>query len=431
MSHHQKFFYGWWVVMTASLGLCLSTGPIVILTFGVFFKALTQDFHADRAAVSLGFTLHNLIGAVCIPLIGRLIDRVGARRVILTCTAVFGLILLSSEILKSRIGYLYMFYAALGIVGGGTSPVPYGVIVSRWFDRSRGLALGLMAFGAGLGGIFLPMLAHRLIAMFTWRIAYASFGCAALVLSLPIVGIFLVESPTQKGLFADAAVPTQRSEYNGKENNGLTWNETWHEPKFWLLICALFLVGASLFGCVIHLPVLLTDRGMSAQGAAAASSLVGFALLISRIGAGCLLDRFFAPHLAMLFFGCAALGIILLAAAGTGKIAMLAAFLLGLGMGADVDIMVYLISRYFGLRALGTTFGYAFGSYALAGACGVWLMGAAFDFTHSYAAFLGGFFIAVLLAVTLIARLGPYRYAPEPQIARLRPVVSVETGIES
>jgi len=95
MSNRPKIFCGWWVVAAASLGLFLSTGTIVVLAFGVFFKSLSQDFHASRSAVSLAFTLHNVIGALCAPLFGRMIDRVGARRVILIGTAMFALILLS------------------------------------------------------------------------------------------------------------------------------------------------------------------------------------------------------------------------------------------------------------------------------------------------------------------------------------------------
>jgi MFS family permease len=427
MSRCPRVFYGWWVVATASLGLCLGTGPIIVLSFGVFFKPLSQDFHAGRAAVSLAFTLHNVISAVCIPLVGRLMDSLGARRVILTGTALFGLILLSSELLGAGIAYLYLLYAALGVVGGSTSPVPYGVVVSRWFDQRRGLALGLMAFGLGLGAIAIPVVAQRLIAMFGWRTAYASFGCAALLVSLPVVATFLEEDPKEKGLWPDGTTPAQSAERNRNHLEGLIWRDTWHDPAFWLMISAFFLAGASLFACILHLPALLTDRGISARGAAVASSLVGVALLIGRIGAGYLLDRVFAPRLAMLFFGSTAVGIALLWAGSAGNLALLAAFLLGVGMGAEVDIIVYLMSRYFGLRALGTAFGYGFASYALAGALGVLLMGAGFDFTHSYTVPLGGFFVAMLLAAALMTRLGPYRYGAQ-QAGGLPPVVKVHVG---
>jgi MFS family permease len=337
------------------------------------------------------------------------------------------LVLLSSGLVGASITYLYLFYVALGLVSGTTSPVPYGVVVSRWFDRQRGLALGLMAFGLGLGAIAMPLVAQRLIAMFGWRATYATFGCAALLLSLPVVAAFLGEDPRQKGMWPDGIVPTQSAEQDKRHYEGLSWRDTWHHPTFWLLICAFFLAGASLFACVLHLPALLADRGVTAQGAAAASSVVGIALLVGRIGAGYLLDRIFAPRLAMLLFGSSAVGIALLSAGSVGKTAMVAAFLVGVGMGAEVDIIAYLMSRYFGLRALGTAFGYGFGSYALAGALGVLLMGAGFDLTHSYTVPLAGFFMAMVLAAGLMTRLGPYRYGAQ-QAGELPPVVKVHVG---
>jgi MFS family permease len=134
MSQRPRVFYGWWVVATAGLGLCLGTAPIVVFSFGVFFKSLSQDFHASRAAISFAFTLHNLASAVCAPLFGRLIDGLGARRVILPGIVIFGLLLLSSETLSPEIDYFYLFYAALGVISASMSPVSYGVVISHWFS---------------------------------------------------------------------------------------------------------------------------------------------------------------------------------------------------------------------------------------------------------------------------------------------------------
>jgi MFS family permease len=410
MSARRRPFYGWWVVFAAAVGLFLSTGSVVVLAFGVFLKPLSRDFHASRAAISLGYTCHNVIAALSAPLLGWMVDRVGARRVILSGTTLFGLILLSGYMLGSRIAFLYLFYALLGLVAGCVSPVPYGVVISNWFDRRRGLALGLIAVGLGLGGVVIPLVAQRLIASFGWRVAYAAFGGAVLFISLPVITTLLVNLPRQKGLQPDCGATTQVSDEQPVPVDGLTWHDIWHDPTFWVMIVAFFLAGVALLGCVLHLPALLTDRGISPQSAAVASSVVGLALLIGRLGTGYLLDYIFAPRLAMFFFGGSAVGVALLWMGGAGKSALLAAFLLGLGMGGEVDLIVYMMSRYFGMRALGTAFGYGFGSYVLAGALGAWMMGAGFDLAHSYSVPLGIFFIAMLAVVGLMTRLGPYRY---------------------
>jgi MFS family permease len=156
-----------------------------------------------------------------------------------------------------------------------------------------------------------------------------------------------------------------------------------------------------------------------------ASSIVGVALLVARVTTGYLLDKFFAPRLAMLFFGGAAVGIGLLLFGAAGNIALAAAFLIGMGMGAEGDIIAYTLSRYFGLRAFGTAYGYAFGAFLLAGAAGTLLMGAGFDFTHAYSVPLAGFFLAMVLAAWLMTRLGRYRYAAAQPREEL-PAVPVE-----
>ena len=413
ISKRPTVFYGWWIVFAAALGLCLGGPPIAVFSFSIFFKSLVHEFHASRAAISFAFTLHNVIGAMCAPLVGRLIDRFGARRVILPATAAFALILISGRALGTSIWQFYLFYAALGLMGIGASPIPYGVVVSHWFNRRRGLALGFMMLGVGLGAIVAPLLAQRLIAAFGWRMAYVIFGFMILLIPLPVVAALLENDPAQRGLLPDGVQPKQGASERQSEIQGLTWHEIWHSPTFWLLICAFFLTGASVHAGVLHMPALLTDRGLSPERAALAISIIGLSLLVGRVGSGYLLDRIFAPRVAMFFFGASALGMAILWLGSTGNVALAAAFLVGLSMGAEADIIAYLISRYFGLRVFGTAFGHAFGAFVLAGAVGTLLMGAGFDWTHSYTVPLAWFFSAMVVAVALLAFLGPYRYAAE------------------
>jgi MFS family permease len=154
---------------------------------------------------------------------------------------------------------------------------------------------------------------------------------------------------------------------------------------------------------------LLTDRGLSAQSAALTASLAGGAALIGRIGIGYLLDRFFAPYVAMWFFCGFALGIFLLWSGTVGGLVFVAVVLVGLGLGAELDVMPYVVSRYFGLRAFGEIYSYTFAVFTLGGVVGPVLMGAGFDATGSYNLVLAAFIIAALTAAGLMSRLGPYR----------------------
>lgn len=407
-----KVFYGWWVVLTAGVGLGLGYAPIIVYAFGIFLKPLAQEFHSGRASISIAFTLANIAHAITSPLTGQWTDRFGARRVILLGTAAFGLLLISSFLASTSLWRLYLLYAVLGIVGTGAAPVPYSKVISNWFDKRRGLALGLTMVGLGSGAIIIPFLAQRLIATLGWSGAYASIGLLVLVVSVTIVGLFLKERPEKMGYLPDGAITARSPTANDPSGEGVAWCEAWHDQTFWIMIGAFFLIGASVHGCVVHLAPMLTDRGITAERAALASSLLGGALLVGRVGSGYLLDRFFAPHVAMLFFGGAALGIGLLSSGAAGGPAYVGAFLVGLGMGAEVDIIAYLTSRYFGLRAFGEIYGYAFASYVLAGALGPWLMGLGFDRSGSYRIILASFLVATIVAATMMLRLGPYRYQP-------------------
>jgi MFS family permease len=177
---HPKFFYGWWIVVVAAIGLGLGYAPIIVYSFSVFIKPLTQDLHSNRASISLAFTLANLMTSISSPLVGRLADRFGARRVILIATAIFASLLISAPLLSSKLWSFYLFYGLLGFVGSAPAPIPYVKVISRWFDRHRGAALGLTMLGIGTGAILMPAFAQRLIAMLGWRSTYVVIGMLVL-----------------------------------------------------------------------------------------------------------------------------------------------------------------------------------------------------------------------------------------------------------
>jgi MFS family permease len=413
MPRQPRLFYGWLIVLVSALGLFLGA-PLLIFSFSIFFKPLVDSFHASRAAVSLAFSLFNFVGALWLPATGVLIDRFRPKRVILISTIAFGTILCSALWVGGALWQLYLFFSILGIaMASGPAPVPYAAVISHWFDRRRGLALSCAMMGIGLGSIIVPILSQRLISAYNWPIAFAIFGAAVLLLPSPAVAAFLKNDPAQLGLLPDGDTKTATRKALPQEAIGLTWQQIWHSPNFWLLVAIFILIGVSTHGAVLHLSAILTDRGITTQRAALATSLLGTAVLIGRLASGYLMDFVFAPRVAMLFFGATALGIAMLCTSIGGGLTLLASFLIGLGTGAEVETLGYMISRYFGLRAFGTAYGVSFGAFMTAGSIGVLLMGAAYDHFHSYTVALIALTVAMLLALLLLALLGPYRFAAE------------------
>jgi MFS family permease len=401
-------FYGWWVVFAAAVGIALHIGPIVVGTFGVFLKPLNQEFGWSRGQISFAFSLFAIAGAVSAPVVGRLVDYAGARRVVLPATSLYGLGVLALALLSGHIWLLYTIYLYIGVVGSGTTPIPYAKVITRWFDRRRGLALGLTVAASSLSLAAMPALAQALIVALGWRHAYVIIALMVLG-AIPVIALLLRESPQTMGLEPDGATTGQTSDarpYDGDED--VAFSQAWRSNTFWLIAGPFFLMSLSFHGCIVHLVPLLTDRGVSPRDAATAASLVGAGGLVARLGSGLLLDLFFAPSVAVSLFSSSTIGLILLWSGAPGFVPFAAGFLVGIGQGAELDIIPYMVSRYFGSAAFAHIYGYLFASFLLGAVLGPPLMGFGFDTIGSYRPIIGILAFSTLLAVGLISRLGPY-----------------------
>jgi MFS family permease len=376
---------GWLVVAAAFCGVMVSFGSLLVFTFSIFLKPLSLEFGWSRQSISTAFGIAAMTVAAASPILGRLLDRYGTRPVVLAGMAIFGAAFGSLALLTPSLSHLYAVFFLLGLVGNGTTQMGYSRAVASWFSRNRGIALAFVVAGVGAGSILFPALAQRLIDSHGWRSAYLLLGIAILLFGLPLTALFVRENP-QSGLRRHA-----RST-GGSVTAGL------RSRPFWLLAGALFLSSIAVNGAITHLAPLLTDRGVSPDRAAFALSILGAASLIGRLLTGHLLDRFFGPAVAFLLQLGAAAGILLLATASRVESGMLAAALIGFGLGAEADVTPYLLTRYFTLHVFSTLYGFTWTAYAIAGAIGPILMGQVFDATHSYTALL-----TLLSAVTCLA----------------------------
>jgi len=403
----SRRFFGWWVVAAAALGLVVSYGPIVLATFGVFFEPLHREFRWSRAELSTAVSLSTLLVAVIQPACGRLVDRWGARRVVLSSLLLFGATLLALSAIRGHLGHIYLGYLLLGLFGAGTTPVPYSRVVSRWFDRRRGIALGLSLTGFGIGMLVMPVLAHALIARWGWRMAYLALGATIMGGVVPVIALLLRERPEEMGMFPDG----ERSALNPARHNreiggGMSWAEARRTTTFWKIAVAFFLISTSVHACLVHFVPMLVDRGFPAERAVRAASLFGLAILCGRLTAGYLMDRFFAPYVVASMFGAVLGGLVFLWLGALGGFPFLAAFLLGLGLG--MDTLAYLVTRYFGLSAFGEIYGYAFAGVLVGGSAGPFFLGMIFQWVGSYEPGLEVLLLVVSMAIGLMVSLKPY-----------------------
>jgi MFS family permease len=390
----------WLVVAASSVGLFFHFGSLLVNAFGVFLTTLCDEFGWTRGQVSLAFTLATLTAMLTMPVTGWLTDRLGARRPILFCVTVFGVLYTSLSLLTPHLWHLYGAFLLLGLVGPGTCAVPHASLISRWFSERRGLALGLAMCGTAIGGVIWPSASQFLLDRFGWRNAYAISGAAVCLVALPVLLLFLKEPA--KAAHSSAAT------FTDKQSEGLTRSEAIRSSLLWLLLAAFFVISMSIHACMIHLVPLLKDRDMTPAQAALAASLLGGAGMIGRLGTGYLLDLLPAERVPTLAFSVVAAGIFLLFTGVSGSGAYVAAMLIGFGYGAESATIPYLVGRYFGLRSFGEIYSYLFITVPLGGALGPALMGVGFDQTGSYRLVLLGCGLATASAALLLLRLKTY-----------------------
>ncbi len=407
-AHSGRIFRGWWIVLVAVLGQCFSLGTMLGYTFGIFAKPLTAVFHTDRASIALAVSIMELLSVVGAPGAGRLVDRYGARGVIVTSFALLASCLAALSFVGPPLWHFYALYALAGFLGAATIPVTYGRVVANWFDRKRGLALGIASTGVGLGAFLMPSFVQFLIDERGWRVAYQGLAAVTVLIAIPVVGFFLRSNPKEFGLTPDG----EERPFTPKLADpppGMTLSEAIRTWTFWQLCVLFFAVAACVNGAIGHLAPMLTDRGLSGRSAAFATSLFGAASIAGRMGNGFMVDRFFAPRVILFPFAGAAAGVALLWGGATGNHAYLAAALLGLAIGAESDVMPFLVSRYFGMRSMGELLGCIFGAYTVGNAVGRYLFGVGFDATKSYDIPLACAFIVLCLSILGTFTLKRYR----------------------
>ncbi len=348
---------------------------------------LGEEFGWSRVQISEALIPFTIASMLALPVAGRLVDRLGARRVLLPALVTVGCCLVAIPMLVSELWHLAAIFFIVGSIGIGTSTITYMPVLSAWFDKHRGLAIGIAASGTGLGYIYIPVLVQFMSSNFGWRGGYYALGAVVLLMSLPIAYLMIRETPAEMGLMPDGATMGEAPKATSRQV-GLTVPEVVKTREFWLLALIFIVLSFVLHGMLAHLVPMLRDRGMEPLTAAYAASILGVAVFGGRLLTGFLVDRIFAPYVALVFFTLSALGIASYAFGATGALAFVSAMMIGLSLGAEIDLMAYLASRYFGLRSFGTVCGLLFAAILCGTAFGPRVLAAGYENSGSYVGIL-------------------------------------------
>ena len=388
------------VVVACTVGNGVSVTPMVYTVFGLFLIPIATEFGWPRAGVSFVLLIIAIAGAIGYPIVGRLIDRYGARPVILTGNVLFAASVASVSLAEASRIQFYSAYALIGITAAIPSSVMFTKVIAGWFDQRRGLFLGIVGgLGNGIGAALSPLFVYALISSYGWRAGFQGIGAAIILIGFPVLYLLLRDPP--QGVSRTATEHLEKTA-------GLSLTEALRTSTFWIILAAIALGAGCMTAIFAHVVPMLLDRGVPARQAT--TVLVTFSLVTAgwQIGMGYMLDRIPRPWIAAPFYLLALAGLILLESTSSYPLLLLSGLLMGLGLGTEYGVLPYFLSRYFGTRHYGAISGSMYGVIVLTQGLTPFLMDLVFDVTGTYDIAIIAICIGLVLGAILITRLLPF-----------------------
>jgi sugar phosphate permease len=416
LSRRKETFYGWWLLAGSVVAMGLGSG-VSFWSFGLYIGPLEDEFGWSRAEVSLGFSVSLLIGGLTGPFVGRWIDARGPRLAI-----VVGAVLTAATyILLATTTELWQWYAYNSVNAVFRQMmffIPFQALISRWFDRRRGTALGILGTGFSLGGFAVVPLMRLVIDQAGWEGAFIFSGIAIVGVFVPIGLLLVRNSPADVGAVPDGELPTKEQPYEARAVPGLTLGRALSTPLFWVLALAMTLFFYGLFGWLVHMVPFYESVGVSRGVAAALVSIAAGVGMLTRLAFGLLADRIRRIEnaaMGLLGFLMAGMTALILDSGAAGIAVYLVFWVVGSGGGPLLEPL--LLTRAFGLAHFGAILGAFIVVETIGFIISPVVAGAMFDSTGSYDWVLVMFLAAFAMSFALFylaARL-PHPSIPRPE----------------
>ena len=370
-----------YVLITAFLSLLAIVG-FALYGLPFFYDFIMKEFGWTRTIVTSGNAYSKILVA---PLFGFfagwLIDKYGPRKMLMAGAIMGGAALIGLAFMSS-LWMFYFFYVfnAIGYVFGG--PLPCQVLISRWFEKNRGKAMGIAYLGIGTGGVIVPQLSAGLEKGFGWHYALMGIGILMIVIAFPLA--FFLKDP---GMDAESV---------SKDKPSVPVGDILKSRNFYLLAIGSMCSIAAVGGTNQHLKLYLRELNFSQSGSANIMSLVLFASLAGRVLMGWLSDIFPRKYVMILIYLIVASAIpFLLLPEFPGRIYIFAV-IFGIGLGGDYMIIPLMAGDLFGVRTLGRIMGIVLVADGIAEATSPMMVSYLFDGTKSY---ISGFIVLICVAL--------------------------------
>lgn len=380
--------------------VCMSLGlaPLFMGTFPVFLQPLSAELGWGAAVFPQSALVAGTVGALVGPLIGHCMDRFGVRPIMITGLMGWTGSLLALSFLDGSRLQLLLVACVMGITACACGPIAFAKVIAGWFDRHRGLAMGVVLSAApAVATAIMVMIASACIAKFGWRISYRLFGTVVLCVAVPIAALWMREAPLAEVL------PRRLVGVEGEGRRATL--RALGSRDFWMLMLLTGLICSVVQALLSHFVAFAAERGVSNAVTTAALSTFSLVGPAGPLVAGALADRVQGPRPLVCFYALPLAGLVVLIAFGAPAVVPAMA-LLGLGFSAATGMLPYLLTRYFGVQHASQLFGVGLGVVTLAMGLGPVVLGLARDRFGTFTASLPALFAMLTtgLAISLLMR---------------------------
>ena len=394
-----KFFYGWIILMAAGAGI-FASGPGQSHTFSVFIGPISRDLGVGATAISSAYGLATLIAALGLPFVGRLVDRYGARKIMLTVVIFLGLGCIAFGFAPGII-WLALGFGALRFFGQGSLMLTSVNVVSHWFSRKRGFAMGMMLLGFAISMAIHPPLRQWLIEQVGWRQAWIWLGVSTWVLMVPIVFFLLQDAPESIGLSPDGEKNIEHDDKQTINKHGAEFGFTLKEAlatsTFYIVAAALCTMSMLVTALHFFQVSIFEHQGLTPSIAAWMFPLSAIIAVLTQPIVGRCLDKFPTPRVITMSLATLCAALLSMSMVSDLLTAILYAVIFGINNAFNMTLFGYLWPRYFGRRHIGSVQGTGQMIGVIGASIGPIPLGMAFDLTDDYKLTLIG--LAILPAL--------------------------------
>jgi MFS family permease len=415
LPRRTPFFYGW-IILACAMCASFARQAAAVATLSVFVVPMTVEFDWSRSQMSGAVALGGVLAALVSPMLGRLVDRSGARTLLVVSTIAIASVAFALSATASLL-WFYVFFAIGRMIFASPFDIGTSAAVANWFRRKRSRAMSYLALGSGASLAVMPMMAGFVIAASDWRMAWIAVGLAALIVGAVPNGLLMVRRPEDVGLRPDgdaAAGPGSAGDAHGGEVQ-FAPGEAARTPALWLLMLYMALIYSVQAGMSLHQAPHMIERGLSPT---AAASVVATFSLLAATGSfvfGWIGARLAVRHALALAAAIIAAGAWLTYEVDSSADAYLAAIVFGAGIGGLLTMTPVAFADYFGRASFGAIRGIALPVQIAGQASGPLIAGVLRDQHGSYHVALATFFLMACAAAVVALFAHPPR-AP----ARLR-----------